>query len=167
MAAETITPKDLARAVPNTSETVNLKGMGASAEVYRDVYGIPHVRAGSTWDAFLAQGFVTAQDRLWHMDYDRHRAYGKWAEYTGPAGLDQDTMMRRFRLEASARTDYQAVGEEARMVLDAYAAGVNAFIGTTHTPAHRVQHRGRPASALAAMGQPGHLQGTSYPDGRI
>ena len=133
MAAETITPKDLARAVPNTSETVNLKGMGASAEVYRDVYGIPHVRAGSTWDAFLAQGFVTAQDRLWHMDYDRHRAYGKWAEYTGPAGLDQDTMMRRFRLEASARTDYQAVGEEARMVLDAYAAGVNAFIGTTHT----------------------------------
>ena len=41
-------------------------------------------RAGrSLRDAFFAQGFVHAQDRLWHMEYDRRRAAGRWAEYVG------------------------------------------------------------------------------------
>ena len=62
------------------------------------------------------------------MDYDRHRAYGRWAELAGPAGLEQDLLMRRFCLEASARSDYQIIKQEARSVLEAYASGVNAFI---------------------------------------
>jgi penicillin amidase len=91
------------------------------------------VRAGSLHDAFLAQGFVHAQDRLWHMEYDRRRAYGRWAECAGPLALDTDIQMRRFRLEASARADYAAIAPRTREMLDAYAAGVNAFIETTHT----------------------------------
>ena len=100
-------------------------------DVYRDKYGIPHVLAETTHDAFLAQGFVTAQDRLWHMDYDRHRAYGQWAEFAGPVGLEQDILMRRFRLGASAIADYRGLNVETRGMLDAYGAGVNAFIKST------------------------------------
>ena len=84
-------------------------------------------------DAFLAQGFVHAQDRFWHMEYDRRRAYGRWAEYAGPAALAEDRQMRRFRLLASVRADYAALSAEARAVLDAFAAGVNAFLRTTQT----------------------------------
>ena len=128
-----ISRSDLERAVPNVVGTVTVKGLTAPVRIYRDGLGIPHAQAATTEDAFFAQGFFTAQDRLWHMDYDRHRAYGRWAEFAGPVGLDNDRFMRRLRLEASARADYAFVNSEARAMLDAYAAGVNAFIETTET----------------------------------
>lgn len=56
---------------------------------------------------------------------------GRWAEAVGASAVAQDKMMRRFRLEAAARADYQAVEGHTRMMLEAYAAGVNAFIKTT------------------------------------
>jgi penicillin amidase len=86
------------------------------------------MKAESELDAFFAQGFVTAQDRLWHMEYDRRRGSGRWAEAVGESGVAQDKMMRRFRLEASAKADYQVMDPHTKDVFDAYAAGVNAFI---------------------------------------
>lgn len=98
-------------------------------QVYRDAYGIPHMRAQSLHDAFFAQGFVHAQDRLWQMEYDRRRACGRWAEYAGAPAVAADTLYRRFGLEASARQDYAASSPETRALFDTYTAGVNAFIG--------------------------------------
>ena len=130
-----INRSDLEKAVPETINSVKVAGLNAPVRIYRDAYGIPHAQATSTEDAFFAQGFFTAQDRLWHMDYDRHRAYGRWAEFAGQSGLEQDRLMRRLRLEASARDDYAFVNPEARAMLDAYAAGVNAFMQTSdHLP---------------------------------
>ena len=128
-----ISTDDLKNALPNVSGKVSLRGLGASVEVHRDGYGIPHMKAASEPDAFFAQGFVTAQDRLWHMDHDRRRGMGRWAEVVGPSALEQDKLMRRFRLEASARADYAAVSSRTRKMFDAYAEGVNAFIETTET----------------------------------
>jgi penicillin amidase len=125
-----ITREDLRAAVPDPTGTVRVPSLGSRAEVWRDAEGVPHVRAASVRDAFVAQGFVHAQDRLWHMEYDRRRAYGRWAECAGPAALPEDRQMRRFRLQASARADHAAAGAETRAMLDAYAAGVNAFLGT-------------------------------------
>ena len=126
-----IAHQELQQAMPKIDGSIRLDGVDAAVEVYRTGFGIPHVRASSERDAFFAQGFVTAQDRLWHMDYDRRRGAGRWAEAVGVSGVEQDQLMRRFRLEASARADYQAVEDHTRMMLDAYAAGVNAFIETT------------------------------------
>jgi penicillin amidase len=123
----------LAAALPDVRRPLRLPGLEGRVEVWRDADGVAHVEAGSVHDAFLAQGFVHAQDRLWHMDYDRRRAAGRFAEWAGPAALAQDVQMRRFRLVASARADYAAVNAETRAVLDAYAAGVNAFLGVTPT----------------------------------
>ncbi len=126
---------DLEMALPETASPVKVAGLNAPVRIYRDAYGIPHAQATTMADAFFAQGFFTAQDRLWHMDYDRLRAYGRWAEFAGQTGLEQDRFMRGLRLEASARADYAFVSDEARTMLDAYAAGVNAFIDTTdHLP---------------------------------
>ena len=72
--------------LPDLTSPRVVEGLNASVDVSRDSLGIPHVRARSVADAFFGQGFVTAQDRLWHMDYDRHRAYGRWAEYAGRVG---------------------------------------------------------------------------------
>ena len=128
-----IGPEDLREALPRVDGVVKLQGLGSSVEIYRDRFGIPHVRAATEQDAFFAQGFVTAQDRLWHMEYDRKRGAGRWAEMVGSPALEQDKTMRRFRLEASARADYEASGQRSRTMLDAYALGVNAFIETTAT----------------------------------
>ena len=128
-----ITPEDLKTALPDTSSNFSLDGLELPVEILRDRYGIPHIRADTPQDAFFAQGFATAQDRLWHMDYDRHCAYGRWAEFVGKIGFDQDRSMRRLRLQASARADYQVIDPGARQMLEAYAAGVNAFIGTTRS----------------------------------
>jgi penicillin amidase len=130
-----MTRADLEAAVPDLSGAMCLRGLGAQVEVWRDPEGVPHIRAASSRDAFLAQGFVHAQDRFWQMEYDRRRALGRWAEYAGPAALAQDMQMRRFRLGASARADYDAASPETRAMLDAYAAGVNAFIDARQWPA--------------------------------
>jgi penicillin amidase len=128
-----ITAEDLKAALPQLDGEIALRGLKAPVEVYRDQHGIPHIRASSQWDAFLAQGFVTAQDRLWQMEYDRRRGAGRWAEVVGKSALEQDIMMRRFRLEASARADYEAVSDQTREMFDACARGVNAFIESTQT----------------------------------
>ena len=114
--------------MPDLTGTLNLAGLDGPVTVYRDRSGIPHVQASSRHDAFFAQGFVTAQDRLWHMDWDRRRALGRWAEIAGPTGVEQDKLMRRFRLGASARADFEVVSPETRAMLESYAGGVNVFI---------------------------------------
>lgn len=131
--AATITQESLRSSQPDMTSKVSLDGLKGEATIYRDQQGIPHGRADSTWDAFFIQGFYTAQDRLFQMDYDRRRAYGRWAELAGPDALAQDKLMRSFRLEASAKADLEVISEEAREMLEAYAAGINAFIESTAT----------------------------------
>ena len=126
-----LTEQDLKHSLPKLDGVVRVDGLTAKAEVYRDAQGVPHVRAANEQDAFFAQGFVAAQDRLWQMEYDRRRAAGRWAEVVGASAVGQDKMMRRFRLESAAQADYQAVEGHTRMMLEAYAVGVNAFIRTT------------------------------------
>ncbi|MCH9045632.1 MAG: penicillin acylase family protein, partial [SAR324 cluster bacterium] len=87
-----------------------------------------HLRAASGHHAFFAQGFVHAQDRLWHMEYARRRAYGRWSEALGPEGVKEDRMMRRFRIGPALPAQYEALQPATRAMLEAYAQGVNAFI---------------------------------------
>ena len=111
-------------ALPDTTSDVSVSGLQGEVTITRDSFGIPHVMAGSEHDAFFGQGFATAQDRLWHMDYDRARAYGRWAEFIGPDGVEHDLMMRRFQIRASVERDWEALSEEARAMFEAYAAGM-------------------------------------------
>ena len=125
--------RDLAAALPDLTSSLHLPGLTGPVEIWRDAEGVPHARAGCVHDAFFAQGFVHAQDRLWHREYDRRRASGRWAELVGEIGVAQDTLARRLGLARSARLDYGISAPETRAMLDAYAAGVHAFIATTKT----------------------------------
>ncbi|MGE5252819.1 MAG: penicillin acylase family protein, partial [Planctomycetaceae bacterium] len=131
MPGRSITEKDLKTALPNLSKTFKLKGLDAPVEIHRDRFGIPHVLAQTAHDAFFGQGFASAQDRLWHMDYDRHNAYGRLAEWLGQWAVEGDRVMRRFQIGATVEEDFRTVDAPSRAMLEAYAAGVNAFIETT------------------------------------
>ncbi|MDP7449907.1 MAG: penicillin acylase family protein, partial [Candidatus Latescibacteria bacterium] len=80
-------PTLLRQSLPDVASTQRLTGLQNPVDIFRDNWGIPHIRAGSAVDLFFAQGFATAQDRLWHMDADRHKALGRWAEWVGVPGV--------------------------------------------------------------------------------
>ncbi len=122
-----ITEKDLKSALSEMSKTFQLKGIEALVEIYRECFGVPHLRAQTVHDAFFRQGFATAQDRLWHMDVDRHRAYGR----LGGSAVEEDKLMRRFQIGATVRDDCRSVDAATRALLEAYTAGVNAFVGNS------------------------------------
>lgn len=103
-------------------------GINFAVTILRDEWGIPHVRATNAHDAFFAQGFVHAEDRLGQMEYDRRRAYGRWAEVAGPSAVGFDSFARRLGLRDRARREYDALTADARAVLDAFADGVNAYL---------------------------------------
>ena len=119
-----------ARAKPSYDGHYRLSGLESQVDIYRDASAAPHIWARSAKDGFFAQGWVHAQDRFWQMEADRLKAYGRWAEVVGPQGLDQDIFWRRLRLKFNAKNDFSAAHSDAKMMLTAYAAGVNAFLHT-------------------------------------
>jgi penicillin amidase len=112
--------------VPVRRGELEVSGLDGAVVVHRDEWGIPHVRAGTVHDAFFGHGFVQAHDRLGQLEYDRRRARGRWAEVVGASALPFDLFARRCRLADVARREADALTTEARGVLDAFAAGVNA-----------------------------------------
>ncbi|HYM49983.1 MAG TPA: penicillin acylase family protein, partial [Candidatus Limnocylindrales bacterium] len=94
----------------------------------RDAFGVPHIEAGSQDEAWFGMGFACAQDRIWQMDTDRRKGLGRFAEVAGPGALSADILARRLRLVDAAKRDLDILGGPARAMLEAYAAGVNAFL---------------------------------------
>ena len=78
---------DFSSSLPDTESHISVPGLDGEVTILRDKYGIPHIRAQNNGDAFFGQGFATAQDRLWHMDFDRRQAYGRWSEFVGVGGV--------------------------------------------------------------------------------
>ena len=122
------TPHMLRDYLPDFTNDVSSTKITSGAVIYRDRWSVPHITAENNYDAFFAQGYATAQDRLWQMDFDRLRCLGRAAEYLGSSAITQDTLMRQRSFEAVSKDDYEIASEEAKEALDAYADGVNAFI---------------------------------------
>jgi penicillin amidase len=116
------------RALPQTSGTLQVRGLTSPVTVIRDVAGIAHIRAANVHDLFLAQGVVHAQERMWQMEVWRHISGGRLSEMFGESQLDADRLIRTLGWRQSAQRDYDALRPEARAVLDAYVEGVNAWL---------------------------------------
>ena len=115
-------------ALPRLDGTLAVKGLSAPVKVTRDSHGVPAIEAATLEDLFLAQGYVTAQDRLWQMDIMRRFAAGELSEILGQDTLKIDREQRILGLRAAARKSLQAASARDRAYFDAYARGVNAFI---------------------------------------
>ena len=116
------------RTFPTIDGTVKVAGLHSTVEVYRDRWGVPHIYADNAEDLFFAQGYVTAQDRLWHMEFNRRVASGTLSEILGEATLDTDRFIRTLGWRQVAGAEVEALQGETLTLLEAYAAGVNAFI---------------------------------------
>lgn len=116
-----------AAATATQNQSRALAGLRAPVRISRDERGIPHIEATSDEDLYFAQGYATAQDRLWQMDLLRRTARGELAEIFGSSVVEDDKLHRTYGFARLAESLAAKVSPQTRAALDAYARGVNAY----------------------------------------
>lgn len=114
--------------LPQWEGAFDVAGLDGPAEILRDAHGVPHIQARSLRDALFAQGFVHAQDRFWQMALTRQTMAGRLSEWMGGLTLESDRFYRHLGGERLATRLWQQFPEQERPLLEAYAAGVNAWL---------------------------------------
>jgi penicillin amidase len=117
-------------ALPQLDGRIQVSGLSGGVTVTRDGHGVPTIEAATLDDLFFAQGYVTAQDRLWQMDVMRRFGSGELSEILGEDTLKLDREQRILGLRAAAKKSLALADERERRFYEDYASGVNAFIGT-------------------------------------
>src|SRR6202140_1529201 len=115
-------------ALPQLDGSVAVPGISSKVRVVRDERGVPTIEAATLEDLFFAQGYVTAQDRLWQMDMMRRAAAGELSEIIGEATVKMDREQRILGLRLAAEAAEKNISARDRAYFEAYARGVNAFL---------------------------------------
>ncbi len=116
-------------ALPQLDGRVAVPGISSKVRVVRDEHGVPTIETATLEDLFFAQGYATAQDRLWQMDILRRAAAGELSEVIGNDTLKMDREARVLGLRLAAETAEKNVSAvRDRVYFEAYARGVNAFL---------------------------------------
>ncbi|MBL8793052.1 MAG: penicillin acylase family protein [Planctomycetia bacterium] len=123
----------LERCLPPRHETARLAGCRETVNVRFDRCGVPHIQARNAHDLFFTQGYCHARDRLWQLELNRRTARGELAELFGARAIDLDRILRRLGFRRNAEREAQALEPEERDCLEAYTAGVNAWL-SRHAP---------------------------------
>ena len=111
-----------------------LSGLSGPVEVIRDRWDVPHIYANTHEDVFFAQGFIHAQERLWQMDFNRRLGAGRLSEILGADAVPLDRWLRTLTIRRVSEAQAAQVVNAVTPFVEAYAAGVNAFIGTGKMP---------------------------------
>ena len=123
----------LRASLPQTDGNLVVPGLEKPVRVARDAHGIPAIVATSRHDLYMALGFVHAQDRLFQMDMQRRFGAGRLSEAVGAAAVGTDRLMRTLGVYRHAAASLDAASPEFRTVLEAYSAGINAFLHSGKT----------------------------------
>ena len=153
--------------LPDFNSAAAVPGLSGKVDLRRDTWGIPHIRAASHLDAFAGLGFAHAQDRLWQMEALLRRGTGRYAQWVGKSALAGDVLARQLDTAGASRRDFALLNNDTKAMLEAYARGVNAFIGLGTWPAEYAILGARPAAwepwhSIAVMRQIGFLMGSVW-----
>lgn len=124
----------LRQSLPDIDGEAVAPGLQQDIEIVRDRWGVPHIYAASHADAAFGLGYAHAQDRLWQMEMNRRIAAGRLSELFGPDTLAVDRFLRALDFYGRVESAWPKLSAETRAVLEAYAAGVNAFLSTRSGP---------------------------------
>lgn len=121
-----------AEPIDATRDQVQLPGFKGMAEVWFDDRMVPHIFAKTEADAYYVQGYITARDRLWQMELQTFAAAGRLSEILGPSMInyDRETRRRGMGYGAEQALKEMLANPQTKVVLESYAAGVNAYIAT-------------------------------------
>lgn len=115
---------------PTYDGSIDLNGLDGDVNVVRDANGIPQIYADTPADLFAAQGYVSAQDRFFEMDFRRHVTSGRLSELFGKDALETDKFVRTLGWRRVAEQELPLLSPSTREYLDDYARGVNAYLST-------------------------------------
>ncbi|TDI99949.1 MAG: penicillin acylase family protein [Caldithrix sp.] len=123
--------------------TLQLANLKATVSILYDDRQIPHIFAENDHDLYFSQGYVTAKDRLWQMEFQTHAAAGRLSEIVGERALEYDRFQRRIGMLSGARNTIKAMARDVviREVILAYTAGVNTFIETLDPRDYPVEYK--------------------------
>ena len=114
--------------LPTLDTNYVIQELSNDVSIYRDKWGIPHIKSNKPEELFFAQGFVTAQDRLFQMDLDRLRCLGKSSEYLGKKGVSNDKLNLKRNFGNVAKADLAKASIEAKQMIQNFTKGVNFYI---------------------------------------
>ncbi len=123
------------RSIPDYSGDYNGMAVTGEVEIIRDSYAVPHIFAKTDADVLFGLGFAHAQDRLWQMELMRRTAQGRLSEMFGPETLETDSLMRALDIYTLSKRAVAFQTPETLALLNAYAAGVNAWVSTVRQEA--------------------------------
>lgn len=119
------------RSFPALDGELKLAGLGAPVTVARDAADVTHIQAQSPHDAWLALGYVHAQERGWQLEFNRRVMHGELSEVLGEATLDTDKLMRTLGIMEAAGRQWQVLPADGKAALQAYSDGINAFYASS------------------------------------
>ena len=123
----------LLQSLPQTEGTIKLKGLNSAVKVTRDEYAIAHIEAKTDHDVFFALGYIHAQERIWQMSFMKRTGQGRLSEILGRPSIETDKLMRTLGYYKAAESAVESLDDATRNSLQAYADGVNTWIGEKHT----------------------------------
>ncbi|TVQ71395.1 MAG: hypothetical protein EA363_06050 [Balneolaceae bacterium] len=118
--------------VPSLEDTVTLNGLKGEVTVAWDTHQVPRIKANHEPDLFLAMGFLHARDRLWQMTRKQYKLEGLHSREIAESMVDIDRFFLTMSFGAIAKEVYRQLPQPEKVLLDAYAKGVNAFIDKHH-----------------------------------
>lgn len=121
---------------PTYSGELQLANISDKVTVQYDDVGVPHIKAKNQQDAYIALGYVHAQDRLWQMELIRRISAGRLAEVFGKDLVRTDKFFSGLGIEEAAEKTIQNLDKntEAYKLTQAYLSGINQFIDEGATP---------------------------------
>ncbi|HET9832169.1 MAG TPA: penicillin acylase family protein [Vicinamibacterales bacterium] len=122
----------LRRSLPQMDGTITVSGISAPVDIIRDADSVTHVFGATKLDVYYGLGYAHAQDRLWQMEFQRRVGMGRLSEIFGVASVNTDRFLRTLGTGRAARSAWDFLPDETKTSLNAYVAGVNAFIATHH-----------------------------------
>ena len=123
-------------AAPKYSGTLEIINISEKVTVYYDDTGVPHINAKNQRDAYVALGYVHAQDRLWQMELMRRIAAGRLSEIFGKDLVRVDQFFGGLGIEEAAEKSIKNLDKtsQAYILSQAYLDGVNQFLEEGKTP---------------------------------
>ena len=125
------------------NESISLAGLADKVSIVYDSVLIPHIYAANDNDLFAAQGYITAKNRLWQMEFQTHAAGGRLSEIVGKVALDFDRTQRRLGMVYAAENSAMSMESNpiAKAMVESYTKGVNAYIQSLDYEALPIEYK--------------------------
>ena len=120
----------LRSSLPQIDGRVAVRGLKDTVTIARDADGVPLITAADDADAAFGLGYAHAQDRLFQMELNRRAGAGRLAEIFGENAVATDRQMRILGLYRRAEAEFALLSQPVQSAVEAYVAGINAFLAT-------------------------------------